>query len=341
MTNSDEERETAAYEREDNWLSLAVAGAIVSLGAAGFLAWWVLSVNGDVERLQRVQTVSPLGVLAVAGITFATVVWRGLISVRQANTSIQQLDGLRRQIALTEESGLATLLQKGAELIADDKQAMRSAGIATLEAVASADSPKFADPSRRLLLDFIAQRGSKSHGSSVVRQAVRALNASFRKNSIYLHEAAYFEMDDELDAMNDDYVTDWLILDGISRIQYRGGVMKDQRLLRKNIATAEFYHVELRRCQIEFLDMAYFNKCKFVDCTFGRVHVSELVNYEFEDCDFSNTEIYFDESMPDMRKTGSFYLDNSPPAAIGNTGQRVDWEDVFLVVDEVGTSNDD
>ncbi|MER8556120.1 hypothetical protein NKH37_28870 [Mesorhizobium sp. M1217] len=329
-----------AWEQEENWLGLAIAGAVIIAVVGGFLVWWIMSVASAADRLQRVQTVSPLGLLAVAAITFFTVVWRGLISARQANTSLQQLDGLTKQIALAEETSLATLLQKGAELLADENSAKRSAGIATLEAVAIAGSDKFTDPARKLLIDFVRANGSEAHGGRLIKQAISGINAGFAKERTFIDDRLYFEMNDEIAMRHDEYETNWRIVEGIFTVSYIGGNMDEQRIIRDNIGDANFSHVRFGECIFDNFYAMSFNKCRFGGCTFGRIRTSELDGLDVSDCNFSGASIVFDQGMPDLRKGKNFFLSGTPPVAVGNTGPTVKWNEVLLEFAEIGTIDD-
>ncbi|MBZ9852814.1 hypothetical protein LB566_03325 [Mesorhizobium sp. CA13] len=338
MTERDDDGR-AAYEREDTWLSMAIAGAILFTASGAFLTGWVIEASTGPDLLQRVQTVSPLGVLAVAAITFATVVWRGLISARQANISQRQIEGLTRQIAINEESGLASLMQKGAELIADENQAKRSAGLATLEAVAAADTPKFKDPSRRLLLEFIRTYGHKDHSGRLVQQAIAGLNAGFRKHSALLNESIHFEMDEKLAAVHEDYYANWHMVEGVARVMYSGGLMVGQRIA-KGCGSVAFSYVQFSGCIIEDFSSCAWDRCRFTNCEFGRIHTDDLAEHLFENCNFSQTQIVFNQAMPDLRKGDNFYLASFPPIAVANTGPNAVWNDVLLLFDEIGMIED-
>ncbi|MER9579247.1 hypothetical protein NKI78_27070 [Mesorhizobium sp. M0400] len=343
MSNEDKPADNGrkqAWEQEENWLGLAIAGAVILAVIGGFLVWWVMSADLPANRLQRVQTVSPLGILAVAAITFFTVVWRGLISARQANTSLQQLDGLTKQIALAEETSLATLLQKGAELLADENYAKRSAGIATLEAVAIAGSDKFTDPARKLLIDFVRANGHETHSGRLTKQAISGVNSGFAKEKTFIDDHLYFEINEDTEMRYDDYATNWRVIEGVFSVRYQGGNMDEQRIIRENMGDANFSHVRFGECFFDVFYAMSFNKCRFSSCTFGRIHTSEVVDLDLRDCNFSGANIVFDRGMPDLREGENFYLAGNPPIAVGNTGPSVVWKDVLLEFAEMGSIED-
>ncbi|MBZ9822325.1 right-handed parallel beta-helix repeat-containing protein [Mesorhizobium sp. CA4] len=319
----------AAYEREDNWLSLAISGAVISVVVGGVLAWWVLSIPGEADRLQRVQTVSPLGVLAVAAITFATVVWRGLISARQANTSAQQLAGLQKQIALTEEAGLAALLQKGAELIAAAEPAKRSAGVATLHAVATATTSKFYEPSRRLLLDFIREYGHRSHADRVVAAAIDAFNAVFLSNLDYLDDMVAFE---EILEDSDDTTAAWKPLFGVNYVYYQHGYFIEDEIGDENFSVLHFDGVTFYNCAIRRVYGVTFDNCTFTECTMLAIESFNLSRNRFVRCDFSDGAILgTSDGIRDLRADGNFYSVGKPPVQPEEAENRITrWSDYLV-----------
>ncbi len=325
-----------AWEREENWLGLAIAGAVLGAVGVGVALIWIFSETEAPARLIRVNTLAPFGLVGIAAITFATVVWRGLISGRQADTSLRQLDGLRKQIALTEETNLASLMQKGAELLADESPAKMSAGIASLRAVAESQSAMFNEPSKRLLLDFVMTKGAHGHGWRPIKQAIAAINAAFQSNGQPADVYPGFDEDDELAATDDQYNTDWEIVRGVTSCVYRGGWFNNKTL---NMIPREtiFRGVTFSKCHfIDNLGAIDLSNCYFENCSFRALSSRHLEEHTFSNCNFSGAKIDVNDSTPDMRSGKNFYLSSNPPNFIDNPGPPIRLDRTFLAYDELG-----
>ncbi|WP_395447223.1 hypothetical protein ACHMW7_19775 [Aminobacter sp. UC22_36] len=318
-----------AWERESNWLSAAIAGGVLLLVGAGFALWWVLSVDKDIERLTRVQIAAPFGVLAVAAITFFTIVWRGLISARQADTGLEQLEGLRKQIALTEENNLSALLQKGAELLADESLSKVSAGAATLQAVAEAPNRKFRNAAATLLVDYIQEKGRQGHRAKHVRQVIAAVNAAAKTNGERFPST--LDITGDRDDENDNV---WELVTGCEKVSYNRGRIYEVDFASVDTRGFLFANVTFYGCR--GLDVSAYNmfECIFVDCAISRLHKTEAGMNGFMRCNFSGAVIEFD-CIDDLQgENHYFYSDNPPKLTEGDTRQVV-WEDVFTVRDDI------
>ncbi len=310
-------------ETEDSWLRGAIAGVVILAVCAVFVAIWVFDTpcNGAVQcdnaRLVRIQIWAPFGVLAVTGITFATVVWRGLISARQADTGIRQIEGLQRQIALSEENNLATLMQQGAELISESTTSKQSAGIVSLEAVASAPGRKFVEPARQLLADYVQTNGHRNHHDMLVQQAIGALNTSFEINPIFSKRILRFGED----AYAEGEKTYWQKISGVNSVSYRNGEFVLSHIEKRQRGIYLFRDVKFEACQIDECAGPYFVNCTFSRCTFDRIGLGMFGYNKFSDCNFSGTTIVYEGITSSVSIPHSnFYYANNPPRGEGFPG---------------------
>lgn len=333
-------KRSSLWKDEDHWQTITFTVAGISFAILLVVAlFWVFETSKLEDVLKRVQILAPFALFAGASVTFCTVVWRGLISARQANINLEQLNGLRKQIVLTEETNIAQLLQKGAELIAEEGSAKVSAGIATLQAVAQSDNDKFIMPARMLLGDFVAQRGANSHESQQVQQAIKALNLAYKKHGTVIAQHIFFDFSDTLDQSHIDYATDWKVLFGFALVNYDGGDFYQADFTNVPPRIMSFSHITFHACIFKDLSTFHFRECTFDQCVIARAHTSILAQQVFNQCDFSDTIIVFNHGMPDLRPAGNYYLEDHAPRAIGNTGPHVKWSDVLDSFEELPDDN--
>lgn len=202
------------------------------------------------------------------------------------------------------------------------------------------NTPKFSGPARRLLINFVRTKGNHGHGR-LVSQAVASLNAIFRSHrTVLLDEAIQFEYNEEL-SFDDEYITDWKIVEGIGSVDYRGGDMFNQTFEKRNIGRINFFGIRFYDCDIDdFSYYGFFNRCNFESCRIKRIHTSDLSKFAFSNCEFSGTEIVFDQVMPDLRDAKNGFMQDLPPIAVGNTGPHIPWETVLRAYDEEGSKED-
>ncbi|CAI2936138.1 hypothetical protein [Aminobacter niigataensis] len=329
--NTSQQRTPEAWERESTWLSLAIAGGVlIGVGVAAVLVW-IGGADDDTARQVRVQIAAPFGVVAIAAVTFFTVVWRGLISARQANTSIDQLQGLRKQIELTEENNLAALLQKGAELIADSNPAKVSAGIASLEAVA-ADSPRFYGAAMRLLVDYVCSNGQRSHLPPLVKQAILGLRRANEKHGYVVDNELYFTGDGEAD--EDVFSSEWMVIRGVVGVIYRFGEFRFQHFSAKEKYSGLFFNqVDFYRCTIDDISDLDSHSCTFKNCVIRGADAEDLKRHKFVRCDFTNAKLPAASAVPDLRKGENYYVLPHPPTGDGDTN-GADWDELLFGHDE-------
>ncbi|MER9495862.1 pentapeptide repeat-containing protein [Mesorhizobium sp. M0320] len=314
--------------KADEWLTIAIVIAVVGTGLLAILTGvWAWGENGPDQA--RLEIVSKFAFFLAAAVTFCTVVWRGLISARQANYQQMQLDSLARQITSTEENNLAQLLQRGAELIEDDTKAARvDAGIATLQSVSEATSSKFREQARGLIVEFIRQHGTEGHGRRGVRLGISALENIFRVSGVRSQAALYFEEDSEEASRYPDYETPWEIVRGVQRVGYDGGSFEGKEFISELAGILHFRGVGFAECDFWNVDDFDAYKCYFRRSHFRRIKTSTLSSHYFSDCDFSGVQITRDTAIiPSLLKGRNWFNPEDPPILV--EGLPFEWSDML------------
>lgn len=290
-----------AWEREKTWQQAAIATAIVA--AIGFVvaAILVLQADDNRERIEIVTIAAPFGVFLGAAVTFCTVVWRGLVSVRQTEVA-------QAQLAAVDENNLALLLQKGAELLADSqKQAHIAAGIATLQAVIVAKNGKFAKEAMELVADYIKRDFSHSHSGPLFEAARSALHMGSQRGLVAQRTIAF---------RTEESATEWKILRGVKTVLYKGGILSANREADKSLSGDSFIFDEVSL--IGFWDINISDN--LLNCLIKRAHVNTIKYTYFAnetnmfiDCDFSGCMVD-DPSVISLQKFNRcyFYADEPP-----------------------------
>ncbi|TFF20797.1 hypothetical protein E3C22_18075 [Jiella endophytica] len=293
-----------------HWTMMTFAFVV---GVIAMVGWNVMSmppgkINAGMEFLWRLSII--LGGL----LTAITVLWRGMISVRQTETSRQQVDRMTRQIQATQENNLALMLQKGGEMLGAEEPAKVEAAIATLKAIVVDPSEKYAVEAMDLLADFVQRNGRSGHEGISVRSAIAALAAG-AKLSRKSGRTISFQSDDEKCV--------WTLVSGVFQCEYSGGKI-GANSYRHELAT--YYIFEKTTFYNDFIfaeaDMVIigmrnkFIRCKFLNCHFRAIPANLLSENEFGDCNFSWCAIVggLDEiNSIDLRAGRNFYRDNKPP----------------------------
>jgi len=339
-----ETKEKEAWERESTWQSLAIALALGSIAISPFVVAWVFNVDNDMDRLTRVQIAAPLGVIIVAAITFCTVVWRGLISARQADLQLdatnlqrQQIDKLSLQIAASEENNLATFLQKGAELLAQEQGAHNAAGIATLGTVATAGNEKFAIQALNLVADFVQQNYTDEIQVNNCKAAIGVLLAGSNLGRSSDRELVFKNEQKQRFRYPfvDETITGIEIL-GVRSVTIEGG----------DYLTVPVEALQKSRTPYRFVNMAIGSgtysirrfmgphsrdfRANFANCAFDSCRIRRWIGLmessTYSNCNFSGCKVLRAEEFPDLRQHGNFYVADDPPIADSD----VDWKTVLL-----------
>ena len=292
---------------EDVWRSWAASLAIGSFMLVAVAVIWISWAESEPEMATRVRILSPFGVIYVALITFCTVVWRGLISARQANYQQKQLDSLAKQIAATEENNLAGLLQKGAELLADlNSRAHLGAGIASLQAVITAENDKFVREAMELIADFIDEKFQHSNHEPLFRSAAKALEAGAARGYI-ASRILDFTADETT-------IGPWVPFPGVEHLWYINGEIRnfDDAYAEKLGISIECQTLQVTNSSINRLDDSRFFACTFNHCDIRQIALTKNGVATLNRCDLSGATL--DGSIvADINFQNCYYRRENPP----------------------------
>lgn len=282
--NPNKKSDDSEGRRADDWLTYAIVLGIFSIAGIAWFLVWAFDVE-EVSRVTRIDVVYKVALLCAAVVTFCTVVWRGLISARQANYMQKQIDNLARQIAATEENNLAGLLQKGAELLGQiDNRAHVAAGIATLQSLVTADNPKFAREAMELLADHIDEKYQSNNDGPLFKSIVQALEAGAARGIVAARTVDF--------SWNESTTGAWVVFRGVEKLRYVGGAIEnyDDFYGRPKGVNLECVGVHLRHCEIDRVD-GRFSHCQFERCGISDLALSNDASVSFIGCDFSDATV--------------------------------------------------
>lgn len=300
------ESDDAEGRRAEDWLTFAIVlGIFSAIGIAFFLIW---AFDSDEElRVIRTDIVYKIALLCAAVVTFCTVVWRGLISARQANYQQKQIDNLSRQIVAAEENNLAGLLQKGAELLGQvDNRAHVAAGIATLQSLITAENTKFAREAMELLADHIDEKYQSNNNGPLFRSIVQALEAGAARGILAARAVDFVH--------NENTNGRWIVFRGVEKISYVGGIIEnydDSHALQMGIKI-ECDNVSIRNSEILRAD-SRFKKCSFISSRIDDMAFENDAVAQFGNCDFSGATVT-GSILASVRFLGCYYSRHNPPA---------------------------
>ena len=305
-----DERISEPWQKEENWQQAAIAAAVMLMVAFAIAAIWVIVASNNEERLLRVQIAAPAGIFGAAVVTFCTILWRGLISTRQATLQRKQIDSLSEQISASDENNLAELLLKGAELIDEDGRIAKiAAGIAILKTVATATNGKFATEAMNLLADYLNQHHASIHHGTLFNAAADALDAGAE-----IHRYSERQLNFR-DPTTGNRNWKWRLVTGVKRVKYQGGIMDGDTALRAQTSLKTDYNFNNVTIQGGKTDaMIFFFECRFVRCAIQRASFRpQFRSNRYEACDFSDAQIDNAENFPDLRPQGCFFRPGLPP----------------------------
>ncbi len=312
MDGSDGGRKEANLFLSDErfWQGAAFVTGVLLIFAVGLAALISLFTSTGVDLNRNVDTIYKLGLIGVGFVTFCTVVWRGLIAARQANTQQQQIVKLTEQIAAAERQNLAGLFHKGAEMIAEGDHANVAAGLSTLQIVAQGPDEDFAIQAMNIIADHIEEQGpdylTKQRGQNAVatlnRVARQTSRYSQRRLSLEFPSHIVTEIESEYIPLGAGHVT-------LSRV---GFVFDDfDNIEPSNKAGSRrilLTHCRFDNCTIDMrkfrVKESEFKACKFI------YWVSTPGN-KYTDCDFSGCDIR--GKFPDLRQANCFFNEVDPP----------------------------
>lgn len=293
--------------RDDLWFQVAITVAVLVFFSVGIGTLIALFAGSTDAIGARIDIVYKLGLIGAGLITFCTVVWRGLLATQQVDAQRKQLEKLSAQIVATENSNLAALLQKGAELIAEtDKPARVTAGIASLRAVGEGPDDKFAVQAMDILADYIQQRHLRVFSDQVGRSAINALAIVHYKTKRVSTRSLDFTFDPEHEDPENDVRFD--VIAGVTKITYRGGYFEGSELTEAAFggAIVDLNRVRINEGHVDFR-CVNLTRCFLREVSILRFDLRWMYNSELTDCDFSDCDVYTPFLFPDLRAGRNYY----------------------------------
>ena len=309
--------EGPAMKRE-TWFANALASMIVTVIAGAFAAVWVFSADMPTLMVQRAQAFTPFGAALLAIVTFCTVAWRGVLNTEQLERQADQLQQQIRQNDAKDEENLAKLLLDGTKLMGAEEEAHVLAGIAVLQAVATAQNGRFATEAMNILLGAGGDYCTDNEKKVLYEACAAALAGAVSMNRFGTRELV-------LTAPSDGF--SWPDIHGAQRVSLSGGRISGftskslpEKLLKNN------KNVSIKRVKISFAKIKKeinFSECEFERCTIEAFNPYFIRNNIFKKCDFSNakdwgefflSDVYDEEEIrKNIGGKGNYYVVESPP----------------------------
>jgi hypothetical protein len=328
---------------EKSWLWASIGFAFLTFNFVIIAAAVVLRTPFE-DRFIIIQLWQPFVGFLLAITTFTTIVWRGLISARQANLQLQatnlqreQVDKLSAQIAMTEENNIARLLQECGSMISDiSQQSATAAGIAILQTVAESLNGKFAQPVMNLLADFVQRHGRNTHENMLVKGAITTMDAIFASTKEVADRAISFDEPESDDVYDDDYETLWTRFKSARLVQYSNGKFVNTDLTDYMREGVRYYRTEFYACTFGVYRNLSFFSCTFERCEFKRIDAFAFTEHKFRDCNFSGVELFNIKYLPDLKSHNIWVDPQNPPIVIdaGENDGPVNWAQYFNFEDQ-------
>lgn len=299
----------------DDWFNAAVGLFIASIVGVFIAAVIVFGGDGSAEWQRRAQAITPFGAAIFAFLTFATVVWRGLLLEEQTRQQKRQNDAKD-----AEQS--ARLVIDGAKLVA---QADRFAGIVALGSVAAVKGEPFAPFAMDILVRFAeAVRGEED--TRAFEESVRAINNGAKAGNISRLR---------MTLSTDDSFPFWPAVNGVPEIEYRYGILDGPDYAQlHDLSRVKFRGVNFTKCVVDPAGY-YAMQCKFENCRIGFLSVQMFRHCVFEDCDFTDAQWYGEHpdepfTAEDIRHAMSLrnYFQTGHPPQLG------EWADIMPFLEE-------
>lgn len=320
---------------EREWYALALAGAVITFVIAAFCLLWIFyggSFDGikDIKDIKNRIAISGM-IVTFCGVatTFCTVVWRGLISTEQVAET-------KKQIIITEENNLASILQKGAEFIEDgEKPSKVSAGLASLHSVLLSKNEMYSSAAESLLVEYLTKHGSFSHDNQSIITTIKILRNHYYRNNKPLDYEVYFSLPtDNPEPYLDDYITNWIVDIGFKECGYTRGDVIKQNLNISKLTKIKFREVNFYECTIIDVNNVDFESCCFYECKIKQISIEHINNNVFDDCNFTGCIfIGGSEINKGLVEEGNYFYSYFPPLLL-NSDDEIIWGDYFIEINK-------
>lgn len=323
--------------RNNHAIVLGVLGtAAIAIVITQIGAWVVQGAEFPTSIDERSAFIRNVGLLGLGLVGLPLAVWRSFLAHQQVAVSQHQLAASQLQIKALENNNVALQLQKGAELIAENQEAKASAGIATLQALATSENTMFAVAAADLLAAYIQKEYTyETDETGLMKSAFIALN-QFAKTGVVSNRELQFE------TRETDSGPFWILAEGVKGASYRGGEFFQCNISAESGTKYEFRNVTFHYCSLIGTKVAYFRRCTFEECKIDVADEEFLNSNKFVNCDFSGCmkpkkDKVFVHIVKDavVDAQGCFYDENDPPETpilelVGELLKPLDTEDYFL-----------
>ena len=318
MSTVDRARKQVFAFAEDTWIfftvGLVLIGIVVLCGAFQWAYWGEQTLNASgvvtetkIDRLKIAQQIG-LSVLAVIGLALA--IWRSMTAHRQAQAALAQAKTAIRQAETAENGHRFDRYARAAQMLDNEKAAVRSAGVYLLRELAVSDPQGYKNLCVELLASFIRARQvdltekpavttlpGASKGTprtpADIEDALKGLvlAAAGGQGAIDLRGSLFCKID-----FDHRYSFEGSNLGGctFNQIGGHGATFNDcfissatfefTGLLQTNARATAFSNTKFQNVDFEDVD---FTGASFYDCVFD--------NCTFDNCDVSGVEFYEDE----------------------------------------------
>ncbi|WP_141700926.1 hypothetical protein [Mesorhizobium sp. SEMIA 3007] len=304
--------------RDDLWFQIAITVAALVFFSVSIGTLIALFAGSTAAIGDRIDIIYKLGLIGAGVITFCTVVWRGLLATQQVDAQRKQLDRLAQQIAASEESTLADLLQRGAELLAEtSKPAHVSAGIAILRSVAVSPKGLFAIEAMNLIADYIQEKWSNTHRSFHFDAAKAALAAGVKAGRSSDRVLTFEDSTGKIE---------WTVFEGVRFLRYRGGTVYGKHLERANASEINFRLIGVTVYGGSIDVTGDFMECHFLGTKI--VSMAEMIfgGNTYKKCEFSGATIADMGDFPKDKSDENWFDPQRPPKYKDDFA----WEEVLL-----------
>ncbi|MBP1850531.1 hypothetical protein [Rhizobium halophytocola] len=317
--NKDDDRAVSDYPHKnpDTWLIWAVVFAVVLGIAASFAFWFSFEVGFPKTPEKRVESLAPFGVILGALVTFCTIIWRGLITDRQATEQKRQNDA-------NDRAHFALLLEKGSSLIENTEETQGIAGVALLSAVIEDPASRFSVQAMDVLASHLANHPHST--GALFTNLLASLKRAVTEKGIWSTVGLSLDAA-EAKTESEKY---WPEAYGFNSYRYTGGGFRGCSHLENFleglnipplaacfVTKAAFCNCEVKKV-IRYCSACSFETCDFTGSTFGLVN---LIRNSFKNCDLSDATI---ETHPEevasvvrLIERGQWtYWQNRPPRLV-------------------------
>lgn len=309
-------------------IAAALVGLILLIGIVSFI-----NVAPD-DRKDWLASAYQVFIIAGAVLTFCTVVWRGIVTTRQADQHLEQIKTMSAQVAATDDSNLADLLLRGSELIAAEEPSRISAAIASLQSVAMANSDKYSIPAMDVLAGFIERGSGPGHDAEEIRSAIDALHAAHDLTGIVSPKVLVLKQPIEQEDEGHE-PQEWCLIRGFERVRYIGGMistyelncLSDESETKYSFVNVSFEFAGTISMRV-LRDAVY---CKFRSCKFEEINTLAIEHNTFVACNFSKCRIDAGADFSSLMKRANYYVEGAPPKLLGSN-DRVKWDEFFEVL---------